>query len=923
MTVEFSDVGRLPLPGDNVAIAIRRLEAGTTIKFGDGGFRLDHTVMEGHRFAIKRIEEGDFLLSWELPFGLALQAIEPGSYVCNEGILTGLGMRNLDFELPAEPNFQDRIQPYTVDALSFQPGVQVQPVEQARTFLGYDRGPERGVGTRNYIVVMGTSSRASSFARLLAERMSEAAADSAYVDGIVAVAHTEGGGDRAPNNREEVLRTLSGFMVHSNVGAVLAVDAGNEAVNNTLLKEYLESNDYPLDQVVHHFSSLDGNLEQQLSETASRLDNWLEGMERFERKEHSVAHLKLALQCGGSDAFSGISGNPLASWAARELIRSGGAANLAETDELIGAEPYVLQNVKDLETAQTFLSVIERFKERVAWHGASAEGNPSGGNKYRGLYNINLKSIGAALKRHPDVRLDYTIDYGERIAEPGYYFMDSPGNDLESVAGQVASGCNLIYFVTGNGSITNFPFVPTIKIVTTTERYQLLSEEMDINAGAYLDGQAMDELGAALFERTLEVASGERSRGEQAGHSQVSIWRNWQQTDGSNLKTLREAPVPTGDPVAVQEESGPEREFQVFHTGSGHATQCYGMIMPTSLCAGQIARMSAERLNAQQVGKDQGINRFVALVHTEGCGLTSTGATEHMQLRTVIGYLTHPLAQRVLLLEHGCEKTHNDFYRKQVEEMGLDADHFGWASIQLDGGIEQVLGRVEDWFTRSLDGACAPDLEDVGLEALHIAMHTTGPVAPEVATYMAQLSRWIVTGGGTVVIPANAALLEIPEFASTALESAVTEPTLAYGQRPETTGFYVMETPTDHWVETLTGLGATGIEMVLVHSAERLLQGHPLVAVLQVASEDGVVASFGDDLDLALSGDAGEWSEKALDLLIATASRQHVARVFERGEYGFSTVAGTAGGLYLILPSPRSGPPPRTFSSACADPSAW
>lgn len=177
----------------------------------------------------------------------------------------------------------------------------------------------------------------------------------------------------------------------------------------------------------------------------------------------------------------------------------------------------MLQNVRDLATAQRFLAQIERFKERVGWHGHTAEGNPSGGNNYRGLYNIALKSLGAATKKHPDVRLDHVIEYGEPMVNPGYCFMDSPGNDLESIAGQVASGSSMIYFVTGNGSITNFPFVPTIKIVTTTGRYQLLSKDMDVNAGAYLDGTPMDEVGADTFELTLRVASGERSVGERAG----------------------------------------------------------------------------------------------------------------------------------------------------------------------------------------------------------------------------------------------------------------------------------------------------------------------------------------------------------------------------------------------------------------------
>ncbi|MCB0025458.1 MAG: UxaA family hydrolase, partial [Caldilinea sp.] len=161
--------------------------------------------------------------------------------------------------------------------------------------------------------------------------------------------------------------------------------------------------------------------------------------------------------------------------------------NIAETPELIGAEPYMLARVRDLATAQRYVAIRDRFVAYAAAHGTSAEGNPSDGNKLRGLYNIILKSIGAAMKKHPQTRLDYAIDYSERMAAPGFYFMDSPGLDLESVAGQIAAGCTVIYFTTGNGSVTNFPFVPTIKVVTTTPRFQLLARDMDVNAGAYLD----------------------------------------------------------------------------------------------------------------------------------------------------------------------------------------------------------------------------------------------------------------------------------------------------------------------------------------------------------------------------------------------------------------------------------------------------
>src|SRR5205085_186410 len=180
---------------------------------------------------------------------------------------------------------------------------------------------------------------------------------------------------------------------------------------------------YPLDDVLHRFVTLRDTFDADLERGAALIREWLPRVAAARRTARPLSALKLGLQCGGSDAFSGISGNPLAAWVARELIRHGGV-----------------------------------------------------------------------------------IAYGERMRAPGYYFMDSPGNDLESIAGQVASGSNFLYFVTGNGSITNFPFVPTIKIVTTTGRYRLLSRDMDVNAGAYLDGVPMDELGRELLERTIAAA---------------------------------------------------------------------------------------------------------------------------------------------------------------------------------------------------------------------------------------------------------------------------------------------------------------------------------------------------------------------------------------------------------------------------------
>ncbi len=893
---QLKDISRLPAPGDNVAIVSRRLEAGTRVVDDAGaGFSLGHTLLEGHRFAVQPIPAGEAVLSWGLPFGRATRDIAPGDYICNADILDALRVRKVDFALPDEPNFEDRVVPYVLDESTFVPGEQVPLCDDPPNFTGYDRGIARGVGTRNYIVLLGITSQTAGFVRQLETMLKDRAGRYPNIDGVVAVAHTEGGAGVDPNNRELVLRTLAGFMVHSNVGAVLAVDRGTETVTGRMLEAYMREHGYPLDEVLHRFETLGGGFSEDLERNAATVAGWFESVNRVSRKAASAGHLNIVLQCGGSDSYSGISGNPLAARVAREIIRYGGKANLAETDELIGGEPYVLQNVRDLDTVRTFLHMIERFQERTAWHGQSVDANPSGGNKLRGIYNIVLKSIGAARKRHPDVRLDYAIDYAVRMMEPGYYFMDSPGNDLESIAGQVASGGNLIFFVTGNGSITNFPFVPTVKIVSTTKRYELLSGEMDVNAGAYLDGVSMDDLARKTLDLTLRAASGELTRGERAGHSQTQIWRDWKQTDDSRLRVLQDRPEPGGKPLAVLpgEVTPSDRiKLPLYEVNGSKTTDRVGLILPTSLCSGQIARMAAERLNQAGIGRAAGISRFVTLVHTEGCGV-SGGVSEEMYIRTMTGYLTHPMTAVALLLEHGCERTHNDFYRQQLNERGIDPDDFGWASVQLDGGIDQVLGRIESWFARALEGLGRPGVSENGLSGLRLGVSATGPVSDRVAGALVRLILVLARQGSTVVIPDNAALLGHPDLQRNLPDRPV-RPTLNYGEPARVPGLHIMETQTTHWVETLAGLGATGVELILTGVGAHPLPGHPMVPVLQVSGDD-LPGPYLEDVDLVLSGSETAWRDNLLDLIRKTASHTHTPRAAVLGNTDFQVTRGLLG----------------------------
>lgn len=898
---DFQEIGRLPASGDNVAIATQRIDAGADVNHDGHSFTISHTILEGHRFAIQTVSEGESLLSWGLPFGVAITNLSPGDYACNQKILDALAIRDINFTLPSQPNFKDQIAPYILDKDTFQPGRQVPRYDHDRTFLGYRRAGNRGVGTRNYIVIMGTTSQTSGYVKTLAGRFKEIGTNYENIDGVVAVTHTEGGENTTPNNLEMLLRTLAGFTIHPNIGAILAVDYGSESVTNQMLQRYMTENNYPLEAVPHRFLSLQAGFDASLDTGETTIKEWLGPVNAMQRTEESVSNIKIALQCGGSDAFSGVSGNPLAAYVAKEVIRYGGAANLAETDELIGAEPYVLQNTRDFETARKFLDTIERFKERARWHGHTAEANPSGGNNFRGLYNIVIKSIGAAMKRDPEVCLDYVINYGEQMLAPGYYFMDSPGNDLESIAGQVASGSNMIFFVTGNGSITNFPFVPTIKIVTTTDRYEMLKNDMDVNAGAYQDGTPMAELGQQMLDLTVNVAAGERSVGEKAGHSQVSVWRNWRQTGPVNPEVVLSAEVPAGKSIPIRlDVPRSEHTFNAIRTESGYHSDQIGLVLPTSLCSGQIAQMIADRLNQKELGREQGITRYVALAHTEGCGV-SGGNSEDIYRRTLIGHLIHPMVGLGLPLEHGCEKTHNDYIRHALTEQGVPLERYGWASVQLDGGIDAVLQKVEDWFKQSVASMPKSDYADVGLEHLRIGLTSSGKVTEKVAQSLAHLTQTIVGVGGTVVVPANANFLTLPVYGTCLLGDHAQIPlknTLSYGQSIVDSGFHIMETPTNHAVETLTGLGATGVDLMFTHVVGHPLQAHRMIPLIQATTEEAIGAIYEADLDLQPRDEnwtPEDFSAQMLEIILKVASRRYTPKLYGKGNTDFQFTRGLLG----------------------------
>lgn len=883
----------LPTPGDNVAVATRPLRPGDEGPVLHGNaVRVAHDIPEGHRVAVRPIAAGEVLLSWGSPFAVAVRDLAPGDYVLSERMLGVLRTRGVTGTLP-EPNVVDHpLIPVDLDAETFEPPGAEPLLTDGRTFLGYDRGPGLGVGTRNHVVVVATSSRTGAFVQALEQRLRDIGRDgrSTGIDPLVTVVHTEGGRRRLTHNRELVLRTLAGYAVHPNVGALLAIDEPSGGVSNEDLRAYMEEHGYartgrPLEFVSRHRS-----VQEDLEECERLVRSWVPDVVA-ERTEHPLAELTLALQCGGSDAFSGITANPLAGSVARELVRRGGAAILAETDELVGAEHYIVSRARSAQVARRFLDTVARFKDQVGRHGHTVETNVAGGNLWRGLYNISIKSLGAARKLDPRLVLDHVVDYAEALGDRrGYVFMDSPGNDLESIAGEVASGANLIFFTTGNGSVTNFPFVPTLKLVSTTGRYNLLPAEMDVDAGRLLTGTPMEQLTEEVLDLAVAVGSGQRSAGERAGHSQVSLWREWsrgQEDPAAAAEEAQEEPATSGRPLTLSHHA---EEALVEILRDLRVPRDVGLVMPTSICSGQVAQRVARGL---QESPTQSLARYAAPAHTEGCG-SSSGASERIFARVVVGHARHPRVRHALMLEHGCEKTHNAYFREQMVEHGDDAlaEQLGWASIQLDGGIEAVERKIRDWY------ADPPVLEDHPGPVV-VGLHTVGGLPAGAARMLAELAAGLVDAGHAVVVMDGPAGVLASSVAKEALGLDELTPTLRHGEAPVVPGLHVMAGPGEDWLEAMTALAGAGAAAVLTHVEGLTVPGHPFVPVLQFSTDSYTVESRGRDLDAGFTdGAEGLPAAHVAELagLVAEAVRgDYVPTALRSGLTGFQVSRGRLG----------------------------
>lgn len=491
-------------PDDEVAVARVALPPGLRLETPHGEVRVTRLVPSGHKVALREVASGAMVHKYGQVIGFATVPIAPGDHVHSHNLAVGALTHDYAVGVDVRP-------------------VNFVPEDERRTFMGFRR-PDGRAGTRNYVAVISTVNCSASVVRYIADRFRGDALQ-AYptVDGVIGLTHKGGCGSRYGSREVALLqRTLAGVARHPNVGAYIFVGLGCEVnqIQDLVAAQGLESDAPPL-LVIQD----EGGLQETVEAGIAAVKLLLPLAAAYRREPISAAELVVALQCGGSDAWSGVTANPALGRAADLLVRQGGAVALGETTEVYGAEHLLTRRSASPAVAERLIERIHWWEEYTARNGCEIDNNPAPGNKVGGLTTIYEKSLGAVAKGG-STPLNGVFEYAERITARGFVHVDSPGYDPISVTGQVASGCNLVAFTTGRGSCFGCKPSPSIKIATNSELYTRLSNDMDINAGRIMDGATLDEVGAEIFEKFLSVASGEQSKSERhgIGEEEFSPW---------------------------------------------------------------------------------------------------------------------------------------------------------------------------------------------------------------------------------------------------------------------------------------------------------------------------------------------------------------------------------------------------------------
>ncbi len=486
-------------PLDDVVIAKRPLLPRTTLQSPDGDITVVQMIPPGHKVAIRGISQGGPVRRYGQIIGFASREIASGQHVHAHNLEVHQGELDLDYAF----------------CEGFEPVEYVAEAER-KTFMGYRRSDGR-VGTRNYVAVLASVNCASSATRRVADhfKTDPILAQYSNVDGVIAFPTKGGCGAHYGSDYLGMLqRTMAGMVDHPNIGGYVIMSLGCETNQPDDIIEIGHLGDGHRPQVLT--IQEDGGFLRTVEAGIDAVKALLPKANEAQREPVPASELVVALQCGGSDGWSGVTANPALGYAGDLIVKQGGTIVLGETSEVYGGEHILTRRAVSPEVAQKLVDKIHWWEDYTSMFGASIDNNPSPGNKLGGLTTIYEKSLGAIAKAGTTAMTD-VIDYAERITNRGFVHMDTPGYDPVSCTGQVAGGCNIVVFTTGRGSAFGFKPSPSIKIATNSDLYAKQEADMDINAGRMLDGLSLEEMGKEVFDAILEVASGKASKSEAAG----------------------------------------------------------------------------------------------------------------------------------------------------------------------------------------------------------------------------------------------------------------------------------------------------------------------------------------------------------------------------------------------------------------------
>ena len=480
---------------DNVAIALEEIKKDEMLQLGSISVIAKEEIYKGHKIALYNIGRDENIVKYGLPIGHATTNIQAGEYIHTHNIKTNLkGL--LDY--------------------TYTPQLSTQTTEAKSTFMGYMR-KNGDVGIRNEIWIVNTVGCVNKTAEILAKEANEKF--SQKTDGIFSFSHPFGC-SQLGDDHVTTQKILADMVRHPNAAGVLVLGLGCENNNIAEFKKVIGEYD---PQRVKFLATQD--VEDEIEEGLGIIGDLVEYAQTFERQPCPTSKLIVGLKCGGSDAFSGITGNPLVGAFSDILIEHGGTTILTEVPEMFGAETLLMNRCSNEGIFDKTVDLINSFKKYFIKHDQEIYENPSPGNKKGGISTLEEKSLGCTQKGGTSNVID-VLDYGERVKSPGLNLLKGPGNDIVAVTALMASGAHIILFTTGRGTPLGAP-VPTLKIATNSDLYQRKSNWMDYNAGQLLEGNDISFVEKDLFEYVLKVASGEiKAKNEINGYREISIFKD-------------------------------------------------------------------------------------------------------------------------------------------------------------------------------------------------------------------------------------------------------------------------------------------------------------------------------------------------------------------------------------------------------------